>query len=552
MWKITVLMLTAMLQMTAVYGKDAHPPAEEKEEGCELYSEKDLRLAGASPDAGRVEVFHNLEWGTLCGKPTMEISKVATDTGSRTMVLCKQLGFGRAIGVFSIAPKCVMRPLYDQLIRRKPATGFPLSSARWGSGPGCSETQPPLAVRCEAAGLDNVEAIPRSELILPGVDPETVLETYKPQHSKKCGRLSGLYPFQPNQTAAFVYKEKIQTWLSDRTGRLEEVMCRDPEKNTANVEEFPDLRWNPYGFDFPFDSSKVRGDKILHSEKQQQQQHTLSMFLPLGAKEPLVYLDEMMDHCNNESQAKVLREGYLSPNAKVFWSLDHPHRHPEVRGRCDYDDDDDDEDDGTTRNVRRIQSDLPQPFSVVLDDGAVIMARPHVPALDALLNNETVNAAIRAYLGQDSVLHGYKILRLSKRLQGADNYIAADWHHDRAGRRLKLFIFLHDVENFGGRPTEVANRTHNLVYWHFEDYFTSRYDNEYVQKNFDIHQLGGPRGGGFIFDTNAIHRGSPFGNKMRETIILEYHNEYKCPAIHSLGLNVPCPSGDQYMAYHKL
>lgn len=28
---------------------------------------------------------------------------------------------------------------------------------------------------------------------------------------------------------------------------------------------------------------------------------------------------------------------------------------------------------------------------------------------------------------------------------GADNYIAADWHHDRAGRRLKLFVFLHDI-----------------------------------------------------------------------------------------------------------
>mmetsp|Transcript_2212 Transcript_2212/g.3511 ORF Transcript_2212/g.3511 Transcript_2212/m.3511 type:complete len:529 (+) Transcript_2212:119-1705(+) len=525
MWKITVLMLTAMLQMTAVYGKDAHPPAEEKEEGCELYSEKDLRLAGASPDAGRVEVFHNLEWGTLCGKPTMEISKV----------LCKQLGFGRAIGVFSIAPKKETSNWLSAIeCKGDEGSIFDCSHSEWGSGPGCSETQPPLAVRCEAAGLDNVEAIPRSELILPGVDPETVLETYKPQHSKKCGRLSGLYPFQPNQTAAFVYKEKIQTWLSDRTGRLEEVMCRDPERNTANVEEFPDLRWNPYGFDFPFDSSKVRGDKILHSEK-----------------------------------AKVLREGYLSPNAKVFWSLDHPHRHPEelpemsdaskaIFHNLSRDGFVKIDDWGLDMDALRKTADWAlsqreqKNVTVVLDDGAVIMARPHVPALDALLNNETVNAAIRAYLGQDSVLHGYKILRLSKRLQGADNYIAADWHHDRAGRRLKLFIFLHDVENFGGRPTEVANRTHNLVYWHFEDYFTSRYDNEYVQKNFDIHQLGGPRGGGFIFDTNAIHRGSPFGNKMRETIILEYHNEYKCPAIHSLGLNVPCPSGDQYMAYHKL
>jgi len=91
-----------------------------------------------------------------------------------------------------------------------------------------------------------------------------------------------------------------------------------------------------------------------------------------------------------------------------------------------------------------------------------------------------------------------------------------------------------------------------LVYWSFEDYSTSRFDDEFIQNNFEVHRLGGKRGGGFLFDTNAIHRGSPTGSHKRETIILEYHSESKCPTIHALGLNVPCPSGDQYMVAHKV
>jgi len=270
-----------------------------------------------------------------------------------------------------------------------------------------------------------------------------------------------------------------------------------------------------------------------------------------------------------QPRAQVLRDAYLSNNAKIFWSLDHEHRYPKELepmspaaeaifknlsrdGFVRIDDFGLDMDELDKTANWALSQRKQKNITVVLDDGACVMARPPIPALEPLLSNQTVNQAIRGYLGQDSVMHGYKILRLSKRMKGADNYIAADWHHDRAGRRLKLFVFLHDVANEGGRPTEVANGTHNLVYYEFEQYATSRYDDKFIQDNFDIHRLGGKRGGGFIFDTNTIHRGSPFGDHKRETIILEYHNNYKCPAIHSLGLNVPCPSGDQYMLARKI
>mmetsp|Transcript_20255 Transcript_20255/g.39076 ORF Transcript_20255/g.39076 Transcript_20255/m.39076 type:complete len:320 (+) Transcript_20255:60-1019(+) len=319
-------------------------------------------------------------------------------------------------------------------------------------------------------------------------------------------------------------------------------MCRDPEANMEAIKTLHQdgLHWNQFGFDFSgassssSSSSPVAGRSLLESRR-----------------------------------AQVLRDAYLSSNAKIFWSLDHEHRYPKDLeemnpaaeaifrnlsrdGFVRIDDFGLDMDElDKTANWALSQREQKN-ITVVLDDGACVMARPPIPALESLLTNETVNQAIRGYLGQDSVMHGYKILRLSKRMKGADNYIAADWHHDRAGRRLKLFVFLHDIANEGGRPTEVANGTHNLVYYEFEQYATSRYDDKFIQENFDIHRLGGKRGGGFIFDTNTIHRGSPFGDHKRETIILEYHNNYKCPAIHALGLNVPCPSGDQYMLARKI
>jgi hypothetical protein len=37
------------------------------------------------------------------------------------------------------------------------------------------------------------------------------------------------------------------------------------------------------------------------------------------------------------------------------------------------------------------------------------------------------------------------------------------WHHDAAGRRLKLIVFLHDVEA-EGRPTMLLSGSHRSIY----------------------------------------------------------------------------------------
>ena len=87
------------------------------------------------------------------------------------------------------------------------------------------------------------------------------------------------------------------------------------------------------------------------------------------------------------------------------------------------------------------------------------------------------------------------------------HYWSGYWHHDRCGRRLKAFLFLHDVLP-DGRPTMVANASHRTHYFSYDWLKGSRFADKYIRANYDVVPMTGKRGGGFIFDTNAIHKGT--------------------------------------------
>lgn len=167
-----------------------------------------------------------------------------------------------------------------------------------------------------------------------------------------------------------------------------------------------------------------------------------------------------------------------------------------------------------------------------------------LPALAPLLQNETIARVLRAYLGGQVRYDGHVVLRLNQNLT-IDDYLSGYWHHDRCGRRLKLFIFLHDVAE-DGRPTLVARTTHDTLYYrHGGAAKYHRFTEAYVRARHEVVAMSGPRGGGFLFDTNALHQGVVEGRRPRTTVILEFHALGKLPRLRyalSEAKGLPCPS----------
>lgn len=94
-----------------------------------------------------------------------------------------------------------------------------------------------------------------------------------------------------------------------------------------------------------------------------------------------------------------------------------------------------------------------------------------------------------------------------------------------------------------GRPTVVARGTHDVLHFNAGwPYGLSRYDPRYVARHHTIEPLDAPRGGGFLLDTNSLHRAAlERGTGARRAVVLEFHGHGK---IQRLGkVDNPCPWG---------
>jgi hypothetical protein len=153
---------------------------------------------------------------------------------------------------------------------------------------------------------------------------------------------------------------------------------------------------------------------------------------------------------------------------------------------------------------------------------------------------------LRGYLGEKVRYDGHVILKLTDRAEES-NYVSAEWHHDRCGRRIKAFIFMHDV-GMSTRPTLVAARSHNTLFFTYAHPWKvlSRYGDAWVRSQHQVRPMLGSAGGGFVFDTNAMHKGEARGTRSRLVVILEFHAHGKIPVLQALpnpdAQRKPCPS----------
>ena len=89
-----------------------------------------------------------------------------------------------------------------------------------------------------------------------------------------------------------------------------------------------------------------------------------------------------------------------------------------------------------------------------------------LPSLGPLLHNASVAQGIERYFGGKARYDGHVVLQL-KPAATESTYKSFQWHHDRCGRRLKLWIYLHDVYGFDNHPTLVARCTHLNFYYSY-------------------------------------------------------------------------------------
>merc|ERR1712194_270951 len=107
-------------------------------------------------------------------------------------------------------------------------------------------------------------------------------------------------------------------------------------------------------------------------------------------------------------------------------------------------------------------------------------------------------------------------------------YVNAGWHHDGCGIWVKAFVFLNDVDE-QTYPTLIVRGSHRTQWFPTTHHFAGRVaqnklNDTLVQRTYGrrIHKMLGRKGGGFIFDANALHTASLSGSKLRHTIALDF------------------------------
>jgi hypothetical protein len=159
------------------------------------------------------------------------------------------------------------------------------------------------------------------------------------------------------------------------------------------------------------------------------------------------------------------------------------------------------------------------------------------------LRHERVNRAVREYLGDDAIVDQ---VRISRVLAESDSpSTSGQWHHDRVGRRLVLWVLLHDVDALLGRPTLYAVGTHRRKL-EKNDFRSTRFSDETVRAMCGgrVAPMAGKKGDAILLDTHGLHRAT-FEKKAhhRDVMFIEYSGRRKSAILEKLGLPIGAQRG---------
>lgn len=352
--------------------------------------------------------------------------------------------------------------------------------------------------------------VPSSSMPLVGVSP--VHATFR--------------PFQANNTRAYSFP--VGSKIAPRDAIMMDATCHKQVVAAAKTAEARGFSWNAIGCSFPPD---WRYDS---SESEMLQNYSILTGTPLQQAAEQVMLQH--DHLRKDAtHSRVCRrkqamnsllrslecDGYATirdwglPMAFIDDLAKEAFVNIDLRAK------------ELTRTKKDWKS---QNKPIVLSSGAQLKTLETSLGQTFWQNSTLLRTAVQ-YLGPGAELAGYETLHLSNELKSVSQYLSGRWHHDRCGARLKTFLFLHNVSSAGSRPTQVARGSHKTLYWSYHDLSQSRFSDSWVESNYEIASMGGPKGGGFILDTNALHRGVVQGDAPRTVLILEFNNARKDAAL---------------------
>eukprot|EP00928_Gymnodinium_smaydae_P006239 TRINITY_DN12186_c0_g1_i2.p1 TRINITY_DN12186_c0_g1~~TRINITY_DN12186_c0_g1_i2.p1 ORF type:complete len:401 (-),score=51.00 TRINITY_DN12186_c0_g1_i2:13-1215(-) len=133
------------------------------------------------------------------------------------------------------------------------------------------------------------------------------------------------------------------------------------------------------------------------------------------------------------------------------------------------------------------------------------------------------------YFGARARYMGYELIHVSVE---DGRYQNAYWHHDGCGQRLKMFVYLYDVDNYS-HPTTIVPGTHRTHWFPTTSYFAGIQGHNKIREAMvhqvygdDIRTMVAAAGGGFVFDANALHSADvTHWRRPRDAVVLEWFAE---------------------------